>query len=102
MAIARFLWAWTSPHYIFLNKLVSPRHFGKIEKNQHLEKEDLYLVIFALISEMDVIYFSLLTRIQALLQQRVKHANTVADIYLFAAEFLRISSETDPVQVLFW
>ncbi|XP_078346247.1 zinc finger ZZ-type and EF-hand domain-containing protein 1-like isoform X2 [Oculina patagonica] len=37
-------------------------------------------------------------RIQALLQQRVKHANTVADIYLFAAEFLRISSETDLVQ----
>ncbi|XP_020615974.1 zinc finger ZZ-type and EF-hand domain-containing protein 1-like isoform X2 [Orbicella faveolata] len=37
-------------------------------------------------------------RIQALLQQRVKHANAVADIYLFAAEFLRISSETDLVQ----
>lgn len=37
-------------------------------------------------------------RIQALLQQRVKHANTVADIYLFAADFLRISSETDLVQ----
>ncbi|XP_027043421.1 zinc finger ZZ-type and EF-hand domain-containing protein 1-like isoform X1 [Pocillopora damicornis] len=37
-------------------------------------------------------------RIQALLQQRVKHANNVADIYLFAADFLRISSETDLVQ----
>lgn len=37
-------------------------------------------------------------RVQALLQQRVKHANTVSDIYLFAAEFLRISSETDLVQ----
>ncbi|XP_068674922.1 zinc finger ZZ-type and EF-hand domain-containing protein 1-like [Montipora foliosa] len=37
-------------------------------------------------------------RIQALLQQRVKHANTVADVYLFAADFLRISSETDLVQ----
>ena len=71
------------------------------KKTQHFEKEDHYLVIFALISEIDVIYFSLLTRIQALLQQRVKHANTVADIYLFAAEFLRISSETDLVQVLF-
>ncbi|XP_022784131.1 zinc finger ZZ-type and EF-hand domain-containing protein 1-like [Stylophora pistillata] len=37
-------------------------------------------------------------RIQALLEQRVKHANKVADIYLFAADFLRISSETDLVQ----
>ncbi|XP_073246845.1 zinc finger ZZ-type and EF-hand domain-containing protein 1-like isoform X1 [Porites lutea] len=37
-------------------------------------------------------------RTQALLKQRVEHANTVADIYLFAAEFLRISSETDLVQ----
>ena len=38
-------------------------------------------------------------RTQALLKQRVEHATTVADIYLFAAEFLRISSETDLVQV---
>ncbi|KAK3717323.1 hypothetical protein QZH41_011553, partial [Actinostola sp. cb2023] len=37
-------------------------------------------------------------RICALLQQRNKHANTVSDIYLFAADFLRISSETDAVQ----
>ncbi|XP_048575305.1 zinc finger ZZ-type and EF-hand domain-containing protein 1 isoform X2 [Nematostella vectensis] len=37
-------------------------------------------------------------RIRALLQQRIKHANTVADVYLFAAEFLKISSESDVVQ----
>lgn len=55
-----------------------------------------HFVSFAFFS---LIILYLYPRICDLLQQRNRHANTVADIYLFAADFLRISSETDTVQV---
>ncbi|CAL1538237.1 unnamed protein product [Lymnaea stagnalis] len=38
-------------------------------------------------------------RVHQMLQERIKFANAISDVYMFAAQFIRIISNTDPFQI---
>ncbi|XP_031567894.1 zinc finger ZZ-type and EF-hand domain-containing protein 1-like [Actinia tenebrosa] len=78
---------------ISINNATRQRAFS-VEEIKTIDKHPAFKLIIDFVTNESYSH----ERIRRLLQQRYKHANTVADIYLFASDFLRISSESDVVQ----